>query len=81
MKHEIQSILRDKSNIQSENEEIQHRAVEYLKLSEVASKTLLASVLGEISSDIRNLFENINLIIRIPSKKKKMLNTKTTHLR
>lgn len=51
MKDEIQSILRDKSNMQSANEEIQQRAVEYLKLSEVVPKTLLASVLKRMPSN------------------------------
>lgn len=45
LKDEVHFMLKDKRNIQNEDEEIQQRAVEYLKLSEIASRDLLATVL------------------------------------
>jgi AP-2 complex subunit alpha len=45
IKHHIQGILRHDSNYRSSDVEIQQRAIEYLKLSEVCNATVLATVL------------------------------------
>lgn len=50
LKREIQLIFRQKCNIESADEEIQQRAVEYLRLSQVGSKSLLATVLEVMPS-------------------------------
>ncbi|CAF3795874.1 unnamed protein product [Rotaria sordida] len=45
IKHHIQDILRHDSNYRSSDVEIQQRAIEYLKLSEICNPTVLATVL------------------------------------
>lgn len=55
IKDEIQAVFRDKNNIKSENEEIQQRTVEYLRLSETANKSLLIAIFDNMPSSSREL--------------------------
>lgn len=48
IKHEIQGVLKQDSNIRSSDAELQQRTVEYLQLSQVASSDVLATVLEEM---------------------------------
>lgn len=48
IKNDIQSVLRQDSNIRSADAELQQRTVEYLQLTQVASADVLATVLEEM---------------------------------
>lgn len=50
IKPQIQDVLRQSTNLKSADVEIQQRAVEYLKLSQVADVDVLATVLEEMPS-------------------------------
>lgn len=71
LKNEIQSILKDKCNSQCANEEIQQRAVEYMKLSEIGSKKLLASVFDEMPSTFKRKTAVVEAIEKRKSQKLK----------
>lgn len=48
IKHEVQAVLGQDSNVRCADNELQQRAVEYLALSQVASQDVLATVLEEM---------------------------------
>lgn len=74
IKNDIQSVLRQDSNIRSADAELQQRTVEYLQLTQVASADVLATVLEEMPP----FPERESSILAILKKKKPGLNESIT---